>query len=121
MLTGGLGGALCSPASGFRFSVDLDLAPLLFVSLLFAATLTVNSPMVTLALLTETRRAGPLAKTTLGVVLVADVVVILLFTVAFSLAQASLGGTTAGAPSILLHLLREVFGSILAGVLVGGV
>ena len=48
--------------------------------------------MVTLALLTETRAEGPLAKTTLGVVLVADVVVILLFTAAFSLAQASLGG-----------------------------
>ena len=77
--------------------------------------------MVTLALLTETRASGPLAKTTLGVVLVADVAVILLFTVAFSLAQASLGGATAGAVAILLRLLREVLGSILAGALVGGV
>jgi Kef-type K+ transport system membrane component KefB len=103
------------------FLSGLEVAPLLFVSLLFAATLTVNSPMVTLALLTETQARGPLAKTTLGVVLVADVAVILLFTVAFSLAQASLGGATAGAPGILFHLLREVLGSILAGVLVGGV
>jgi Kef-type K+ transport system membrane component KefB len=103
------------------FLSGLEVAPLLFVSLLFAATLTVNSPMVTLALLTETQARGPLAKTTLGVVLVADVAVILLFTAAFSLAQASLGGATAGAPSILIHLLREVLGSILAGVLVGGV
>jgi Kef-type K+ transport system membrane component KefB len=77
--------------------------------------------MVTLALLTETRANGPLAKTTLGVVLVADVLVILIFTVAFSLAQASLGGTTASAPEIMLRLLREVVGSILAGALVGGV
>ena len=103
------------------FLAGLDLAPLLFVSLLFAATLTVNSPMVTLALLTETQARGPLAKTTLGVVLVADVAVILVFTAAFSLAQSSLGGTTAGAPEILVHLRREVLGSILAGVLVGGV
>jgi Kef-type K+ transport system membrane component KefB len=95
--------------------------PLLFAALLFAATLTVNSPMVTLALLTETRAEGPLAKTTLGVVLLADVVVILIFTAAFSLAQASLGGATAGAPEILIRLLREVVGSILAGALVGGV
>ncbi|MGH7498608.1 MAG: hypothetical protein ACREL3_07140 [Gemmatimonadales bacterium] len=58
--------------------------------------LTVNSPMVTLAILTETRANGPLAKTTLGVVLVADVV------------------------EILLRLLREVLGSILAGPVVGG-
>jgi Kef-type K+ transport system membrane component KefB len=103
------------------FLQGLELLPLLFVSGLFAATLTVNSPMVTLALLTETRADGPLAKTTLGVVLVADVVVILLFTVAFSLAQASLGGATASAPEILLRLLAEVGGSIVAGALVGGV
>lgn len=103
------------------FLAGLDWAPLVFVSLLLAATLTVNSPMVTLALLTETGAKGPLAKTTLGVVLVADVAVILLFTAAFSLAQASLGGATAGAPQILVHLLREVLGSICAGLLLGGV
>lgn len=103
------------------FLQQLEAAPLFFVALLFAATLTVNSPMVTLAILTETRASGPLAKTTLGVVLVADVVVILLFTAAFSLAQASLGGETEGAPAILLHLLGEVLGSILAGAIIGGV
>lgn len=105
----------------FPFLEGLSAAPLVFVALLFAATLTVNSPMVTLALLTETKASGPLAKTTLGVVLVADVAVILLFTAAFSLAQASLGGATAGAVEILFRLLREVLGSILAGALVGGV
>jgi Kef-type K+ transport system membrane component KefB len=99
----------------------LEVPALVFVALLFGATLTVNSPMVTLALLTETRAEGPLAKTTLGVVLVADVVVILVFTAAFSLAQASLGGATASAPEILLALLGEVVGSILAGALIGGV
>jgi Kef-type K+ transport system membrane component KefB len=103
------------------FLQGLEVPALLFVAFLFAATLTVNSPMVTLALLTETRANGPLAKTTLGVVLVADVLVILIFTVAFSLAQANLGGATATAPEILLMLLGEVVGSILAGALVGGV
>jgi Kef-type K+ transport system membrane component KefB len=103
------------------FLAGLEVASLLFVAFLFAATLTVNSPMVTLGLLTETGADGPLAKTTLGVVLVADVVVILIFTVAFSLAQASLGGATAGALDTLFRLLREVVGSILAGCLVGGV
>lgn len=103
------------------FLQGLEAAPLLFAAFLFAATLTVNSPMVTLAMLTETRAEGPLAKTTLGVVLLADVVVILIFTAAFSLAQASLGGATASAPEILLRLLREVVGSIMAGALLGGV
>ena len=94
---------------------------LLSVTLLFATTLTVNSPMVTLALLTETKAQGPLAKTTLGVVLVADVVVILLFTVAFSLARSGLGGEASSAGAILVRLLGEVFGSILAGALIGAV
>ena len=102
------------------FLSGLDREAVFFVTLLFAVLLTVNSPMVTLALLTETRASGPLARTTLGVVLVADVVIILLFTGAFSLAQASLG-TAVGATDILLSLLRGVFGSILAGALVGGV
>lgn len=103
------------------FLDGLETAPLVFAAFLFAATLTVNSPMVTLAMLTETRAEGPLAKTTLGVVLLADVVVILIFTAAFSLAQASLGGATAAAPEILLRLLREVVGSLVAGALIGGV
>ncbi len=103
------------------FLEGLSSSPLFFVALLFAVILTVNSPMVTLALLTETGASGPLARTTLGVVLVADVVIILLFTGAFSLAQASLGGATAGALEILLRLLREVVGSILAGAVIGGV
>jgi Kef-type K+ transport system membrane component KefB len=77
--------------------------------------------MVTLAMLTETGARGPLALTTLGVVLVADVVVILLFTAAFSLAQASLGGAPAAAATALLQLLREVLGSICAGLVIGGV
>jgi Kef-type K+ transport system membrane component KefB len=103
------------------FLVDLSTGSLVFVALLFAATLAVNSPMVTLAMLTETGARGPLARTTLGVVLVADVVVILLFTAAFSLAQGSLGGAPAGAPSSLFQLSHEVLGSICAGLLVGGV
>jgi Kef-type K+ transport system membrane component KefB len=103
------------------FLERLEFPAVLFVALLFAATLTVNSPMVTLALLTETRAEGPLAKTTLGVVLVADVLVVLVFTAAFSLAQASLGGATASAPETLVRLLREVVGSMLAGALIGGV
>lgn len=107
--------------SWIPFLEELDAGSLFFVALLFAVLLTVNSPMVTLALLTETRATGPLAKTTLGVVLVADLVVILLFTGAFSLARASLGGGASGAPEVLLQLLREVFGSIVAGAFVGAV
>jgi Kef-type K+ transport system membrane component KefB len=103
------------------FLQALDPGQVFLVALLFSTVLTVNSPMVTLALLTETRASGPLAKTTLGVVLVADVLVILLFTGAFSLAQSSLGASSEGAATVLPRLLREVLGSILAGGLIGAI
>jgi Kef-type K+ transport system membrane component KefB len=63
------------------------------------------------------------AKTTLGIVLVADVLVILLFSVAFSLARQGLGhgAGQAGGEDVFVGLLREVFGSVLAGVVVGTV
>jgi Kef-type K+ transport system membrane component KefB len=103
------------------FLNGLSATPAFFIALLFAVMLTVNSPMVTLALLTETGAKGPLSRTTLGVVLVADVVVILLFTGSFSLAQASLGGTATGAGGIMGQLLWEVSKAIFAGVVIGGI
>ncbi len=103
------------------FLAGLATLSLVAVVVLFATTLTVNSPMATLALLTETRATGPVAKTTLAIVLVADVMVILLFTAAFSLAREQLGGAGGGASATLSDLLREVGGSVLAGVIVGTV
>jgi Kef-type K+ transport system membrane component KefB len=103
------------------FLENLESAALVSVAILFAVVLTVNSPMVTLAMLTETRATGPLAKTTLGVVLLADVVVILLFTGAFSLARASVGGEAGDSPEVLPQLVKEVIASLLAGCLVGSV
>lgn len=103
------------------FAQGVSFVPLLLVAFLFASILTVNSPMVTLALLTETRADGPVARTTLGVVLVADVAVILIFTVALSLAQSTLGGAGGNVGLLFARLLGELSGSALAGTVVGGV
>jgi len=104
------------------FVSGMALVPLSLVALLFATMLAVNSPMVTLALIEETRAHGPVAKTTLGVVLVADVVVIILFTIAYSLTQTVLTGAGAGgALDVVLRLVREVGGSLLAGGVIGGI
>ena len=103
------------------FLAQLSGLSLLSVVLLFATILTVNSPMATLALLTETRATGPVAKSTLSIVLVADVVIILLFSVAFSLARQGLGHGGGDGNDALARLLSEVLGSVLAGVIVGAV
>lgn len=101
------------------FLTGLGFVPLMLVALVLASMLTVNSPMVTIALLTETRAWGPVAKTTLGVVLVADVVVIFIFTGLLSVAQASFGGGEANSLAVLWGLLRGVTGAILAGIVIG--
>jgi Kef-type K+ transport system membrane component KefB len=102
------------------FLAGLGAAATVAVVVLVATTLTVNSPMVTLALLTETRAQGPVAKTVLGVVLLADVVIIVLFTVALATAQATVGeGSGVGPGVLLLRLWTDVLGSIVAGVLIG--
>jgi len=92
----------------------------LALSALFASVTIVHSPAVTMALLTETRAQGPVARTTLGVVLVADVVVVLVFsgilTLARSVVPAPGDGTTLSAGVIAW----EILGSLLVGALLGG-
>lgn len=90
-------------------------------SLLFASVAIVHSPAVTMALLTETRAAGRVARTTLGVVLISDVVVVLLFSGALALARflvppggLETGGTTLGG------MIWELGGAVLIGGALGG-
>lgn len=61
------------------FLREVDLTTTVALCLLFASVAVVHSPAVTMALLTETKARGPVARTTLGVVLISDVAVILLF------------------------------------------
>lgn len=56
-------------------------------ALLFASIAVVHSPAVTMALLSETGARGPVARTTLGVVLITDVVVVLFFSAALAVAR----------------------------------
>ena len=101
------------------FAAGLPLPVLLALGFTLAALLSVNSPMVTLALLSETKASGPVAKTVLGVVLVADVAVIFLFTLALGIAEAVVtpgGESVAGA---ILRLVSGVLSAMFAGVVLG--
>ncbi|HEU4829723.1 MAG TPA: cation:proton antiporter [Gemmatimonadales bacterium] len=86
---------------------------------LFASIAIVHSPAVTMALLTETGARGPLSRTTLGVVLLADVVVVLVFSAALSAAQSLVPSGGEGVGS-LGATVWEIGGAIPIGALLGG-
>ncbi len=92
----------------------------LVLSALFASVIVVHSPAVTMALLTETRARGPVARTTLGVVLVADVVVVLIFSGMLTLARALVPGPGGGQAISAGSIAWEILGSLLVGALLGG-
>ena len=89
---------------------------------LFASIAVVHSPAVTMALLSETGARGPVARTTLGVVLVSDVVVVLLFSGALALAQALVPPSGTEAPTIsALTVGWEIVGAVVVGAALGAV
>jgi Kef-type K+ transport system membrane component KefB len=94
---------------------DLQALALAFV---LGAAMTAQSPAVVVALRKETNADGPLTRTVLGIVVLADLVVILCFAVASSLATAVLGGE-AKPLQTFGRLAWEIFGSIVTGVLIG--
>jgi Kef-type K+ transport system membrane component KefB len=75
------------------------------------------SPTVTIALIAESRAAGPLSELTLAVVILADLVLILFFTLVMQFVRYAFGG--AGEVGLLVGLSWEIFGSFAFGAAVG--
>ncbi|HEU6450873.1 MAG TPA: cation:proton antiporter [Gemmatimonadaceae bacterium] len=104
------------------FLDDVTSSQALILCALFASVTVVNSPAVTMALLAETRARGPVARTTLGIVLVADVVVVLIFSGVLSLARSMVPaqGGEGGAALSAGMVAWEMLGALLVGALIGG-
>jgi Kef-type K+ transport system membrane component KefB len=114
--------ALFALLYGFRsfipFLADSPGSEALAFALLFAATAVVHSPAVTMALLSETGAHGPVARTTLGVVLITDIVVVLFFSGALAVARAIAPPT--GAVGLTFGaVVWEIGGAILIGAVLG--
>jgi Kef-type K+ transport system membrane component KefB len=90
-------------------------------AMLFAVVAIVHSPAVTMALLSETRARGPVARTTLGVVLVTDVAVVLLFTGVLALARQLVPPPAGAAEATSIAMVAwEIGGALLVGAVLGG-
>lgn len=105
------------------FLPALEGAPLpevLGFSILFASVAVVHSPAVTMALLSESGAKGVVARTTLGVVLLADVAVVLSFSGALALVRVLVPPSGGGSLGVLT-VLWEIGGAILVGAALGAV
>jgi Kef-type K+ transport system membrane component KefB len=94
-------------------------AQALAVSVVLGVVMVAQSPAVVVALRDELRADGPVSRTVLGVVVIADLLVIVLFSGVSTIAKATFGGG-ADAVQTAAKLGWEVFGSLLAGAVVGG-
>ncbi len=102
------------------FLTGMDSATVVALSLMFASLSVVHSPAVTMALLTETKAKGPVARTTLGVVLVSDVAVIVLFSGVLALVRAMAPETASSSDQVsVTGLLWEVGGAVIIGSIIG--
>lgn len=103
------------------FLQGAPLREVIAFSVLFASVAVVHSPAVTMALLTESGARGVVARTTLGVVLLADVAVVLLFSGALAFAR-TLAPPSGGIETVSqLVVLWEIGGAILVGALLGAI
>lgn len=91
----------------------------LVFALLFASIGIAHSPAVTLGILSETRASGPIARTTLGVVLVSDVVLVIVFSLVATLSRMLIPPPGAGEITSLPLVVWEIAGALVIGAMIG--
>lgn len=102
------------------FMAHLTLVQSAGVAATLGVTMAAQSPAVVVALRSELHADGPLSQTVLGVVVMSDLLVILLFAVVSSITRTLFGGEADALHTAGL-LAWEIFGSIAIGVVVGAV
>lgn len=100
------------------FLAGRGIGAALALALVFASVAAIGSPAATLAVLDEERAEGPFSETVLGVVVAADVLIVLLVTLTLSLARVVLGEGGIGA-GFLGGVAWELIGAIVAGGVLG--
>ena len=102
------------------FFGGMNVLQLFAFSLLLGTLMTPTSPATTIAVMTETRSKGKFTDLILGSAVVKDFFVIILFSFSLSFSKSAVAPTHNFDFSFLLHILGEVGGSVLIGILIGG-
>lgn len=107
---------VCRPLLPFMHL--MNTAEAIAVALVLGSTMAAQSPAVVVALRDEMDADGPVSRTVLGVVVIADLVVILLFAATSSIAK-SVFGAPGDVIDTLARLAWELLGSLATGVVIG--
>jgi Kef-type K+ transport system membrane component KefB len=98
------------------FMTDMNLTQRIVASLTMGVVFSCLSPTVTLALISETGSSGPICETVLGIVVMADLVVVFSFAGVNALASSTFNtGAASGVSELMIH----IFGSIGVGCVLG--
>jgi len=97
----------------------LDFNQTIAVCVLLGVALAAKSPAVAMALISETRSEGPLTSTILATVVVADLGVIICFSIASAVTSAVIGGGIDVAATVF-DVCWALFGSVGFGIAIGG-
>lgn len=100
------------------FVQNLTVTGKIATAILAGSILVASSPSSAIAIINEVRAKGPFTKTILGVTLVKDVIIVIIFAIATSVAATLLTAESFD-PSFFLLVAFEVIGSLLIGLLVG--
>lgn len=102
------------------FLAELGALPRIAVAMTLGVVVVAQSPAVVVAIRAETGADGPIARTVLGVVVLADLLVIVLFAIMSSFATAAVEGSF-DAGATLRHVAWELAGSLVIGTAIGAI
>lgn len=97
------------------FTVGREFPVVVTMAMVFASLAVASSPSVAIAVITDTGSEGNVTTTVLGVTVLKDVLVIVLFAVALTVAYSVLEPETAERAGLAVTIAWEVGGSILLG------
>lgn len=105
------------------FMKDMPGYGKLAVALLMASIFVARSPSSAIAVINEMRAKGPFTQTAIGVTVVIDVLVVILFTISFSIASTIISGESYDLQAVLILLLEIAFsigfGYVLGQMIIG--
>ena len=105
--------------SSFRFIQNLSTVQLAAMGILLGVTAVARSPSSAIAIISECRASGPFTDLVLGVTVAIDVIIIVLFTLAMTIARSLLLPGSGPDPSVFGMLFLEMAVSIAIGVVSG--